>query len=479
MRLSDEHKKLIVIGKDYPKIKGTAKLKLHNPTTGKTEVYERHNDPTNALKDIFSGNFGGLVNYENFADLYKTWLGGVLVFSNPLDVSSQGFADDYGIPARTDNACIAHAGQTTYTDQADDLTRGNPDSTGTVLQSGSTKLVWEWGTSAGNGTISSLGLTHTDTGSYGCGVASAAQKLLNPFADIGCISKSYAYGNDAAAVLGIDGNTAYNIYFTDNTTVKIYRTPVNNNKFKLQGGSLAPLTDYKTVITATLPNSYALDEKGGFYYHFDFTNNQVILFGVPTSGGTTLYKDVISLTDGSVTHSSITVTGANLWKFRYAAPLSGSIYFTVPVKAIVYNNHILVYGYTDNANQPNKIFSINLSNVSDITEIDTTDYSRLYNGHSSGRISEKFAMLGGIIVHDSFLINGNKTFELAQNSAGGGTNYNYGTPDKISSPVFGINGSLNVAAACKLYLATKWNLETAVTKTSAQSMTIEYTLTEV
>ena len=459
-------------------MRGDVKLTLHNPTTGKNEVFEHHNDPTNALKDIFASNNGGLVNYNNFTDLYRTWLGGVLVFANPLDITSSGWENDYGIPARTSNSCTAHAGQITLTDQADDLTRGNPDSSQTVKQAGSTKLVWEWGTSAGNGAISSLGLTHSDVGSYGCGVGSTAQKSLNPFADVGCISNTFAYGDNSDAPMAINGNMAYSFYLTNSTTVKIYKAPINNTKFKLQGGSLVPLSDYKESVTATLPNSYNIAGQGGCYYWFDFTNGNLILFGVPTEGGTTLYKDVISLSDGTVTHSSITVTGANLWKFKYPAPLSGSYHLAIPVKAMIYNNCIYVYGYTDNAGLPNKMFRVNLANTADITSVDTSGYSAFHNAHSSGRVSERFAMLGGIIVHDSFLINGEKTFELAQNSVGYSTYQNYAMPNSICSPVFGMDVSMNMISVSKLYLATKWNLESTVTKSSAQSMTIEYTLTE-
>lgn len=459
-----------------PRFKGELTVKLHNPTTGKTEIIEGHNAQTNALANIFSGNFGGLLNYQNFADLTDTWLGGVLLFQNALDPTTP---NDYGIPARTTNPCIAHAGQVALTDQADDLTRGNPDSSQTVKTANSVKHVWEWISSAGNGTISSLGLCHSDVGSYGCGVASQAQKLLNPFADIGCLSREYEYGDNADAPMAINGNLAYSFYLSNNTTVKIYKAPINNSKFKLQGEALKPISDYAEVITATLPNSYNLEGKGGCYFHFDFTNGNLILFGVPTEGGTTLYKDVISLSDGTVTHSSITVTGANLWKFKYPAPLSGSLYFSVPVKAIVYDNHLYVFGYTDNGGYPNKIFRINLANTADITEVDTTGYNTFYNQNSTGRISERFAQLGGIIVHDSFLINGEKTFELVQKTSSPYAYSNYANENSVSSPVFGANINLNMISVNKLFLATKYSLPSSITKSSAQSMTVEYTLTEV
>lgn len=466
---------------DLPMLAGSVKMTLKNVHNGKTEVIEKHNAPTNALAHIFAGNYGGLMNYHNFEDLYRTWLGGVLVFGNPLDTSA---VNDYGIPAYTSNPVRAHAGQTPLTDQADDLTRGNPDSSRTVKTAGSTKLVFEWGTSAGNGVISSLGLTHSDVGSYGAGVVSTAQRSLNPFADVGAISRSYSYSNDANAVLGINGNTAYTFYKTSGTTVDIYKTPINNSKFKLQGGSLLPLTDYMTKITATLPSSYG-DGTGACYYHWDFTNNNLILFGVPANNGTTLYMDVISLSDGSVTHTDITVTGANLWRFHSSTRTGYSTGnpMTIPTKAILYNNHLFVYGneYDSSLNgyHPTKMFIVNLANTADITEVDTTDLGERLDGEDTCATAGRVSWLGGIIANDSFLVNGDKMFPLTISRYARTTNRCYVMPNSISSPMIGINRSDNMVSVCKLYLATKFNLDTPVTKTSAQSMTVEYTLTEV
>ena len=494
MSIYDKFRSEETRGTDFPRFKGKVKFILHNCKNHKDEfVFEKHNDPTNALKDIFAGNYGGLVNYDNFADLYKTWLGGVLVFAGALDTSSAGWADDYGIPARTSNACVAHAGQVPIGaapyDQADDTTRGNPDNAGVVTTAGTTKMCWEWGTSAGNANvISSLGLTHSDVGSYGCGVASQTQTLLNPFADVACLSRQYTYGDDSVAVLAIDGNTAYTLYMVDNTTVHVYKTPINSTKFKLQGGSLLPLSNYASMITVTLSASYALQGKGDCYYHFDFANNKLLLFGVPSEGGTSLYIDEINLAswqDQTATHTAVTVTGSKLWKDRCDNGLGSNAYLTVPKKAMVYNNRLYLYGYSSSSRQPVAIYIINLANTADISSVNVDDYSQFYGGANNNtmRVNERFAMLGGIIVHDSFLINGDKTFGCANNGVHYATNNNFVHTNKIISPVFfdrtTTNPTSNMVSVNKLYLATKWNLDSPVQKTSTTSMRIEYTLTEV
>lgn len=484
MNVTDRLKSLDFKGRDFPILKGDVKMTLKNVHNGKTEVFEKHNLVTNALSDIFGKNYGGLVNYNSFADLYKTYLGGVLVFASALDSDPT----NYGIPAYTSNPVTAHAGQTHLTSQNDDTTRGNPDDSATVLTSGSTKMVWEWGTNAGNGSIASLGLTHSDVGSFGCGSRSdganpTCLQSLNPFADVGLLSRNYSYRNNSDAVLAINNNVAYNFYLVDATTVKIYKTPINCTKFKLQGGSMLPLTDYtSTPITATIASCTRYDA-GDCYYHFDFTADTLTLFRVPTEGGERMLVDVISLTDGTVTSSYFDVSGAKLWKFHVKGGLGqDNRYFSVPTQAIINNGNIFVYGYTSDSRIANKMFRIKLSNTADQQEVDTSGFNGFtYISNSTGysRIGERFVSLGEIIVHDSFLINGDKAFQVASKDTSYATGASYYEKENISSPVFGLNASMNMVSVTKLYLATKWTLDSAVTKNASQSMTVEYTLTEV
>lgn len=479
MKLSEKIKELDFKGRDFPIIAGTVKFKLHNVHNGKDEVVEEHNMATNALKDIFTNNYGGLINYQNFASLYNTWLGGVLLFQNQLDLTS---ADDYFIPDSVTNPIKAHAGQTPFTDQADDLTRGNPDSTGTVLAVDSTKLRWEWGTSAGNGTIASLGLTHSDVGSYGVGVNSVAQKSLNPFVGIGCISRGGSYADNANTAMAVNGNMAYNFCLTNTTTVHIYKTPINVTKFKLQGNALLPISAYTQMVSATLPNAYRTN--ASCYFHFDFANNKLMLFGVPGNHQTTLYKDVIDLNDGTVTHTDIT-SQAPLWGFHTStrSGFSTGSDMQAPTRAIIHNNYIYVYGSEHiasvNGQHVTKMYKINLTDTTDQVEIDTSLVDFCFDGEDTSATANLVATVGDLIVQQNYIVNADVLYPLTINRPSRANLYDYAIQNANSSPVFSTSNSLNTVYACKLYLATKFNLDTPVTKTSAQSMTVEYMLTEV
>ena len=478
MNVTDRLKSLDFKGRDFPILKGDVKMTLKNVHNGKTEVFEKHNLVTNALSDIFGNNYGGLVNYNSFADLYKTYLGGVLVFASALDSDPT----NYGIPARTSNAVTAHAGQTPLTSQDDDKTRGNPDDSATVLTSGSTKLVWEWGTSAGNGTISSLGLTHSDVGSYGAGVDSVAQKSLSPFVGLSGISRGGGYADNANTAMTVNNNMAYSFYMTDTTTVHIYKTPINVTNFKLQGDALLPISAYTQMVSATLPNAYRTN--ASCYFHFDFANNKLMLFGVPGNHQTTLYKDVIDLNDGTVTHTDIT-SQAPLWGFHTSTD-TGYGYgsnMLVPTRAIIHNNYIYVYGSeyiaSVNGQHATKMYKINLADTADQVEIDTSLVNFWFDGSGTSATGSLVATIGDLIVQQNYIVNADVMYPLTISRPRRNNLYDYAIHNAISSPAFSTSDTINTVYACKLYLATKFNLPSAVTKTSAQSMTVEYTLTEV
>lgn len=488
MNVDERLKALDFKGRDFPILRGDVKMTLKNVHNGKKEVYEKHNLVTNALSDIFGKNYGGLINYNNFADLYKTYLGGVLVFASALDDTD---ATSYGIPAYTTNPVTAHAGQTPMTSQVDDNSRGDADDSALVLQENSVKMAWEWGTNAGNGPIASLGLTHTDVGSFGCGSRSdgtnpTCLQSLNPFADVGSVSMSFPYGDNSDSILAINGNTAYTLTLTGNTTVKVYKTPVNCVKYKLQGGSLAPITEHTDSITVTLSESYGRSHNGDLYYWFDFTNDLLYLFGIPTQGGRVVYVDTVDLsnfTDQTATHRSITFADADvkLWKFYLWQQYTETIYDDRPTKAMIFNNRLYVYGYTTSEYTPNKIHWVDLTNDAIQGSVDVTLFSQFgyrNNTNAYHRIGERFTNLGEIIVHRSFLINGDKVFRVSD-GVQQATQMDTLPIEGISSPHIGLTSSVNAISICKLYLATKWNLENAVTKNASQSMTVEYTLTEV
>lgn len=226
------------------------------------------------------------------------------------------------------------------------------------------------------------------------------------------------------------------------------------------------------------------------YYWFDFANDKLVLFGVPTLGGSTLYKDEISLTNGTVTHTSITLTGVRLWQFNTAYNDYGDLSYPIaPTPAMICNNRLYVYAISGTGSSygqryADKMFSVNLANTADIVEVDTTDYNDFSTKYHAGQnflcCNWQFSVIGDTIIHRNFIVNGYKTFGVNQDRLDYLRYFRYYTDkNSLCSPLIGVGGDANAVMATKLYLATKFNLPSAVTKTSAQSMSVEYQLSEV
>ena len=98
-------------GVKLPKLKGEVEIKLHNPTTGKTEVHKGENMITNAVYDIFASNYCGALNYNALLPLYSKMYGGI-AYGSTVD-------KDYGW---TDLTGTLVAGETTLTIQHEIIT---------------------------------------------------------------------------------------------------------------------------------------------------------------------------------------------------------------------------------------------------------------------------------------------------------------------------------------------------------------------
>ena len=470
------------IGKaDFPRLEGRVKVRLHNPTTGKTEVIEGHNIVTNAVADIFANNFGGIVDYDNLLPLYSKMFGGVLCFANELDDTDP---TDYAIPSASDNAITAHAGQNTYTSAADDLTRGNPNTAGRVLANGSVTQSWEWATTQGNGSISSIALCHADVGDAGAGGTSADFQAFDPFIGVACKSRATPTVIDGSVMFAIKDNTAYSFKISGAGILTLYETPVIHTKAGLQGNGLIPLTDYAETTVINLNHSFNGDNNVMFYY--DLENNRLLLFSVYSSESvydlhpTTLTIDTINLTAGtaSTANETVNLTGRYLWTLRLFVVGYGYISVRYPIQAVLIDGYLYFPTCTGTERpSPDGYIRINLSNFADVDEI--TNNTGLTNFGST--VTGAVSVSGKKAIQDTgLLFDGTNLYKTAAHKISAYNISRYFTSKVNIAAYDGLNDeSLNRAIVSKLYLATKYNLENPITKTPAQAMTVTYTLREV
>ena len=473
-----------------PKIKGTVEIKLHNPTTGKTTIERGENMITNAISDIFASNYCGFMNYDSLLPLWSNMFGGVLCFNTQLNVdspSADAAKDDYFIPDSSTHNVTAHAGQNSFTSQADDLTRGVPSDGNVSVTDGVVTLAWEWGLSAGNGTIASLALTHADVGDAGIGSASDAFKAMVPFIPCTVGTKTLWAGNDgtkgsANANYNIPcfvyDNYGYYFYPTPNTKVlNIVRFPIAYTKSGLvyQQVKNSTFAETKSVTLGIGTNFYnSTSVNRAPFFWFDNDNVKLWIF-YNTSVSSTVYCEEINLSNWS----SITSTNHD---FTLSGASVGPYMNYVPMPITVDNGYV----YFTNMNNGNNIWKVQLSNTANITALTMVGTNQLKWG--SGFITNASHK---VIAAKNYVINNDVVYQCNSSNTGishqGDNGYYYVLPYMESKKgLVCLGGQFNYTGSSafrteisKLYLATKYNLASAVQKTASQSMIVTYTLQEV
>lgn len=457
-----------------PKIKGEVEIRLHNPTTGKTEIQRGENMITNAVSDIFANNIRGMMDYDSMLPLYEKMFGGVLCFKTAF-TNEELVATDYFIPDNSVNQVTAHAGQSTVTDQTDDPTRGSKSAGNMSVTDGTVKLAWEWGLSEGNGDIEALSLTHSDVGTGGTGVNSNAFK--------GITTNINSVGVSATPrIMFYDANGyGYTVDFSNSgTTCTITRYPMVYKQIGLIeqiSSCISGVAETKTV------NDLA--NIGGDYpfFFFDKTTSKLYTFhNGDTSPSSTVSVNIINLSNwGSV--SASTTTWNNL--DEPVGPLrhyGGEPY----MMQLAYDGtYVYLPAFTGLNGNTSYLLRI---------EVSATSHQKKFTPASSFKCSSGIFIpdrANRVIAGKGFVINHEGLYQA--NIASPDAIY-YGQSDgRIQNSnmenTVGLvqttnrhtytSSTLQYTSVSKFYLATKFNLNSKVTKTPSQSMIVTYTLTEV
>lgn len=450
----------------FPKIKGHVKIALKDVRSGRTDIaFEGDNMITDAVADIFASNLAGALDYRSLLPLYSKMFGGILCFKNTLDIESEGAAQDYFIPDNGVNQVIAHAGQTTLSDQADDVTRGNPLSTAMTVTDGMVTLAWEWGSAAGNGVIASVGLTHTDVGDAGTGSSSQAFAAMTP-------NINAYYGLSASREAWFIDNDGYGYTFTvSGSTITLTRFPTAYKKVGLVGLPFNAVAGIPKTRTVSIGTSYS----GYPYFAFDKATSKLYLF-YNSSYTDSVSVDIINLANWE----SIPTPTHETWSLdESVGALSVTGNNAIACALPIANGYVYLPKGSDTASG---FLKVNLTSTADQTSISGT-----FQGSTGVFIPNT---TNRIIVGKDFVINNNALYPTS-----------IGSPDVIASKNFqskwgdtildqGV-GLVNLAllhnfdesryypSISKFYLASKFNLPSPVTKSNTQSMVVTYTLTEV
>ena len=282
---------------------GRAEIALTDVNTGKTEIIRHDNIVTNAVRNVFRDNYLGMIDITKITPL-RDMYSGVLCFGQ----TNTANVDNIRVPSEVSNPLIAHAGNVAHA-TANPL-RGIPNGVESGEITGGYKFVWDFLTSQGNGTISSLSLT---SGLFGnCGTKPFDNSTKAIF-DVGLknhIVSGYS-GRDrvihgAREYLAEDG-TAIGLYQSGSSIEEI-TLAYNTTKFYLNNAAFTP--EELGSRTVSLTKSFDLG-KGGILE--DNTNYYVI--EIQSNGGNSVKMNTINKSTFSAVDSSFTATGASLWRF--------------------------------------------------------------------------------------------------------------------------------------------------------------------
>ena len=167
MKIKDNIKPFSIKDIDFKAFKGHCKIELTDTKTGKKEVVEHDNMVTKALEYFFKG--GGMTNASAFnsstirsSALYYL-LGGVMCLDTALDEDDEIVRVPAGVMMTANGARdVANNSNPTEMGTYNDIESG-------WQQDGSLKMVWDWTTSQGNGTIACVGLSSAYGGMLGVG----------------------------------------------------------------------------------------------------------------------------------------------------------------------------------------------------------------------------------------------------------------------------------------------------------------------
>lgn len=230
----------IYIPKKVPRIEvrerlhGHTKIELRNVRTGRVERIEHDNTFTDGITDymrtlgVFQNTFFRSDNQRN-SPAWQNLVGGIFLFDSVLPTSPAAKYAPAGIKMTAN-------GSYGVSNASDPQELGSYNSIESQVSDGSLSLVYDWGTSQGNGDIASVALTTKDGGYIG-------------------------YGNDSntgASPIAFDRNQSYgtNVYFSASASNQlgyaeivgdyVYRTARGTDKPPVIASGATSYTLYKS-----------------------------------------------------------------------------------------------------------------------------------------------------------------------------------------------------------------------------------------
>ena len=457
-------------------IKGHTEIQLTDVNSKKTKVFHDDNMLTNGIRDYIKNH--GLLHNNAFpanvrGDFIKSLLGGVMLFDTRLTED----ADEYYIPAgvlMVANGCMnvlngSETGDPTELGSYNASESGWQDDNHTVF-----RMVYDWNTAQGNGTIRCACLTSALRGYIGEGngtskLSKGNNTYYNMIAFGDMIERQAPLFDDGSnrqlVMLMILGNWSYWVIteYNHNDHVYVYKLHMSNTEFDIRdvfGSSTSQFVTNNLIEVLDLEltdiegvTSY-FDEASAVGYA-DSTNIYIIC-----TGGTGKLTEIKLLLDGTfVSAETITSHDLGIGDNRNLSIMD------------IYDGYFYIKAMKpDNTSDLYKVQLTNIANVELIDDdrsswVDVDSYLTEHNGRlllTNGDIYDP-VLNRRLITNTLQSITGRKVFNDQK--------------ALITYKDTGRYGSRYMVARDANYLASINNLSQDITKDATQTMKLIYTLT--
>lgn len=463
-----------------PVYHGHTKITLTDVKTKEVEVIESDNIVTDAVYNLLKHPYFGVMDLNDINIMpVKNLFAGVMCFSNTITADKT----NYKTPSESQNTLIAHAGDEANV-TASNL-RGNPNGAESEELPNGYKFVWDFATNQGNGTISTVCLTHRVAGNLGTmplfeynehPFKSVTSKLTNDWLKN---KPNIAWSREQA----VQNPVIYNPDTREGVALFQVSTSVIEVIHVVGGVSTFSINDVPRVFVEKSAQTVACNIVSTYFSCFVEDSSTVVIF---SHGGIT----------GSNTH-------INYWRINVNTYAVSSGTWTFPTNATAtninrstntkywgvhplypYSNGYLYLPTKDN----NSFVKLNVNNNADVSVLQTNigafgDWEKA-NGITPIAVNEN------LIVGAGYLINHDRVYHLKQFDYPNRSTQNNSIANTIACALFdgcAISFNENTTASYAIssgvvinpyYLATINNLDNPITKLNSQTMKIEYTIRE-
>lgn len=432
-------------------LKGHLQIELKDEKTKEVQVYEQDNMVTNAVADLLgiAGNVSPYSNMmQNQIPIAKRALGGLFLFDGTLD------EDPDNIHFPMDVHLVGSAGRVSNT--ASKII-GSFNSAETHRTDTGFVSVWDFSTSQANGTIASLALTD-----YRCGE--------DPFYNTLAVN-NYIQADRSYTPLCFDTKKgiAYLYYYG-----KVYKKELFTNIIRVASPYFGEEEEWSDLnLTDPGYNSWSISNGYDGY-----------LYAIYCQSHSKKETATIRVKKYKISDFSFKEEGDQTFSVNNISPSGSSAPgYYLSESCVVSKGYLYIVQYNGQC-----IYKINLSNTVDVKELKFGNcyvhsiFPR-YNGGllgwlrwtgTSGSGSKVTYYSPAILYPD-----GKYKYKEESTSTSSSSNYSYIGVESDNLLVIYPSSSSIYFAYMKNYLGTICNLSSPIVKTSAQSMKVTYTLTDV